>query len=398
MSSNGHITWTTQKRKLGDLIEWPKNPRTLTEKQARYIEASLRKFGLADPPIINTDNVIVGGHQRKRIMSLMEEFGAEAEIDVRVPSRPLSERELEELNIRLNQNTGSFDFEALTATFEVNDLLAWGFEPVELGLPKVTFNGADAPAQIDRAAELQAKWQTATGQMWACGEHRIICGDCTDASVVARVMAGEKATLAPVDPPYNVGFDYDGKTVDDNKQADVYERFSRAWFGVCQSVSDRQIVTPGCYNLAMWLRWFDVFYVAAWTKTNAMTHGYVSRFFCWEPIIFVGGTWFQGNEKLWKRQRANDVFDYPVSNQTGVANHPCPKPLKMWADLLDNYSEAGDVIYEAFNGSGTTLIACEQLGRKCRAVEISAPYTAVALQRWADATGKQPVLIPGNPV
>ena len=249
----------------------------------------------------------------------------------------------------------------------------------------------DAEPQIDRAEELRVKWGVESGQLWRLPsrtpgqEHRLICGDCTDGDVVGRVMNGERATLAPVDPPYNVGFDYDGETVDDNKKAEVYEQFSRAWFNVCQSVSDKQIVTPGCYNLAWWLRWFDAYHWATWIKTNSMTNGRTSRFWCWEPVLFFG--------EHWGKTRHSDVFDYPIGQQKDVANHPCPKPLKMWEDILEHYSKPDDVIYEAFNGSGTTIIAAENLSRQCRAVEISPAYVAVALQRYSDAFGITPELI-----
>jgi DNA modification methylase len=219
-----------------------------------------------------------------------------------------------------------------------------------------------------------------------CYDHHLLCGDCTDPDAVALHQQGHRATLAPVDPPYNVGFDYDGETVDDNKQSEAYQDFSRAWFALCQSVSERQIVTPGCYNLASWLRWFDAKHWAPWTKTNSMTNGVVSHFWCWEPVLFFG--------EKWPRRRSNDVFDFPIGQQSGVENHPCPKPLKMWADLLENYSEEGDLIYEAFNGSGTTLIACEQLGRRCRALEISPAYVAVALERYVTATHKTVEVLP----
>lgn len=244
----------------------------------------------------------------------------------------------------------------------------------------------DAEPQIDRAEELRAKWGVESGQLWQLGDHRLICGDCTDAAVVARVMGGEAAALAPVDPPYNVGFGYDGETVDDSKTADDYERFSRAWFGACQSVSERQIVTPGGQNLPLWVRWFDCFHIAAWTKPFSTTNGKVAHLWSWEPMFFFGDKW--------TRKRANDVFEYGVTFDPKLQGmHPCPKPIALWLDIIENYSELGDIIYEAFSGSGTTIIACEQLGRKCRAVEISPGYVAVALQRWADATGRTPELI-----
>jgi DNA modification methylase len=87
----------------------------------------------------------------------------------------------------------------------------------------------------------------------------------------------------------------------------------------------------------------------------------------------------------WKRSRSSDLFDFPIGEQGGVANHPCPKPLKMWLDLLDNYSDPGAIIYEPFGGSGTTMLACQNLGRRCRMCEISPAYSAVVLQRMTDA-------------
>ena len=122
------ITWRTEKRKLSDLIEWDENPRKLSKEQAESLEESLAKFGIVEPPAINTDNTIIGGHQRSKVLSLMEEYGADSEIDVRIPSRTLTDREVEELNIRLNKNTGSFDFDALANNFEIVDLMDWGFK------------------------------------------------------------------------------------------------------------------------------------------------------------------------------------------------------------------------------------------------------------------------------
>ena len=129
------LRWTTEKRKVKDLIPWERNPRLLTKEQQEQLEKSLTKFGIVEPPAINTDNTIIGGHQRSKVLSLMKEFGEDAEIDVRVPSRKLSDREVEELNIRLNKNTGMFDFHALQTDFELPDLKAWGFKAFELGLP-----------------------------------------------------------------------------------------------------------------------------------------------------------------------------------------------------------------------------------------------------------------------
>lgn len=128
------IEWHTEQRKLTDLAEWPKNPRQLSERDAEEIKRSIARFGLADPLVINADDQIIGGHQRKRIMLLMEHYGQDALVDVRIPSRQLTEREAAELAIRLNRNTGGWDFDALANEFDLDDLLEWGFTDFDLGL------------------------------------------------------------------------------------------------------------------------------------------------------------------------------------------------------------------------------------------------------------------------
>jgi DNA modification methylase len=241
----------------------------------------------------------------------------------------------------------------------------------------------DNPPSIDKAGELQVKWNTERGQLWLIptkhGEHRLLCGDSTLKADVDRVMGGDKAELLVTDPPYNVGIEY-GHNVDDVKHAEEYEAFSRAWFEVWRSVSKFQIVTPGYDNLYVWCRLFEKpYHVAPWTKTNSMTRGHVSRFACFEPVMFYG--------KGWKRVRANDVFDFPISAQTTVTGesltkqHPCPKPLSMWIDIIENYTDELEIVVDAFGGSGTTMVACEQTGRLCRMIEIEPKYVAVILER-----------------
>ena len=122
MGNSVKLTWHTEKRRLGDLIEWDKNPRQLKDHDAEHLKKSLDNFGVADPLIINTDNRIIGGHMRRRIM-LQSGYKPDDLVDVRVPERELTEREAEELAIRLNKNTGDWDFDALANNFELDDLL-----------------------------------------------------------------------------------------------------------------------------------------------------------------------------------------------------------------------------------------------------------------------------------
>ena len=126
------INWTLQQFKLDELTDYYKNPRSLSEKEFKQLKTSLDKFGMIDKPIVNADSAhtIIGGHQRKHVL---EATGVK-EIECWIPDRELTEREVEELNIRLNKNTGAWDFDILANEFELPDLIEWGFEPFELGI------------------------------------------------------------------------------------------------------------------------------------------------------------------------------------------------------------------------------------------------------------------------
>ena len=126
------IRWTIQKNNIVDLVAYEKNPRILTEKQQRNLSDSLDKFGLIDKPVVNIDNTIIGGHQRIEVLRLK----GTTEIECWIPDRQLDEKEVEELNIRLNRNNGDWDYDILANTFDIGDLLTWGFDEDDLGLGK----------------------------------------------------------------------------------------------------------------------------------------------------------------------------------------------------------------------------------------------------------------------
>ena len=128
------IIWKTQKWAAGDLTEWDRNPRRITESQAKHLAKSIIKFGYVEPIQVNTDGRIIGGHMRHRILMQAGFLLGENMIDVRVPSRHLTQEEHEELAIRLNKNTGTWDFDMLTSDFDQSDLRDWGFSPMDFGM------------------------------------------------------------------------------------------------------------------------------------------------------------------------------------------------------------------------------------------------------------------------
>ncbi len=122
------IIWHLEFRKVSSLKNHPKNARTLSKLQAEHLQISLEKFGLIDKPIINLDGMIIGGHQRKRIL---KKLGIK-EIECWVPDRELTEKEVDELNIRLNRNIGDWDFEILANEWDPVEIVEYGFDPIEL--------------------------------------------------------------------------------------------------------------------------------------------------------------------------------------------------------------------------------------------------------------------------
>jgi len=382
------ITWTNEKRKLSDLIPWPRNPRQIKGDQAKRLVQSFDEFGQVETIAIGPGNEVYNGHQRLNVLA--QQYGKDHEIEVRVSSRALEEKEREKLTVFLHKGAaGEWDFDLLSE-WDVPDLLDWGFTEKELEIGGFDLDG-DAPedpgAQIDRAEELREKWGVEAGQLWQLGEHRLICGDCTDRAVVEKIINGEPYSVL-ADPPYNIGFKYE--SIDDKMSESDYADFCRKWFDNVIPGAVGAIFSPGPHNEKYYPIPRDR---GIWIKRNA-TAG-ASCFFLRlaEPLLFYG---------KFEVRRDTDVFEYStgfpgeltVTRQAaGVDDQYAPvKSLPLWEELTGMFYR-DTLILDVFLGNGTTLIACERLGRKCRAVEISPAYCAVAIQRWVDMTGGEPVLL-----
>ena len=401
MGNSVKLTWHTEKRKLGELIEWDKNPRQLKDHDAEHLKKSLDNFGVADPLIINTDNRIIGGHMRRRIM-LQSGYKPDDLVDVRVPERELTEREAEELAIRLNKNTGDWDFDALANNFELDDLLEWGFEKQELDLDLWAGEPPeDVEPQIDKAEELREKWGVESGQLWKLGEHRIICGDCTDKTVVEKLV-GEDKCFVLTDPPYGVniinnnkdkgniggGGKLSGKFIQAGNYSPVVgddsTDIAKIFYELCLQLGfEDMIIWGGNYFTdflpprSCWIVWDK--------RENDAHNNFADCELAW--------TTFKSPARIY-RQMWNGAFRAGKKDIEGKKRvHPTQKPVRIHEEILQDFSDDTDIIFDGFLGSGTTLIACERLGRKCRAVEISPAYVAVAIQRWVDLTGGTPELV-----
>ena len=267
----------------------------------------------------------------------------------------------------------------------------------------------DPGPQVDKAEELRQKWGVEAGQLWQLREHRLICGDCTDAMVIGRVMNGEKGDFLLTDPPYNVGIEY-GAGANDRKTIEQNEQFINKWFGQYKMIPVK-VITPGVGyymgTLRSYLTLFPPRWMCIWFRRNSMSHSPLRGFAAWEPILFYDNE-EQDSDTEWggvlvygKPEKAigQDVFDIPIRVQPDVTDeegnkyHPTPKPLELFVILLRRFLKDGQTVVDPFLGSGTTLMACEYQGRQCRAIELNAGYVAASLERFYQATGIKPQLV-----
>jgi DNA modification methylase len=308
-----------------------------------------------------------------------------------VPDRELSIDEMRELNVRLNKNQGEWNFDTLANNFELDDLLDWGFEKSDLDLDLwMPDPPEDAEPQIDRAEELREIWGVETGQLWQLGEHRLICGDCTDKAVVERVMQGERADMVFTDPPYGMNLDADFELMSKRSNRVMGNKYSDV-------INDDKDFDPmpfiKMFSEAKEQMWWGADYYydklppngswIVWVKRNENMTNIIGNHFevCWSMAKHKRKVVF----KAWSGVTAR--------NPEFSREHPTEKPIELNAELIAEATVAGDLVIDLFAGVGTTLIACERLNRKCRACEISPNYVSVAIQRWVDVTGGVPELV-----
>lgn len=390
------ITWTNERRKLSDLIPWARNPRQIQDAQAERLVDSVETFGQVETLAIDPSNGVLNGHQRLSVLA--GQYGMDYEVDVRVASRPLTEKEREKLTVYLHKGAaGEWDWTDL-ATWDYGDLTAWGFDSDELDAMFATVEpeqtpGADTEPQIDKAEELRAKWGVELGQMWSLGEHRLICGDCTDAATVERVMGGEKADLAWFDPPFGIDLKPQRQKTAaiENDGKDEAQALWRAFLPILKNYMSPDTHLFLCQG---WSE-FD------WTLPLVRQHFTIKSKVVWNKNVWGIGYYTRPKHEdiLYCWNGKPSTIDEPVADVWDIARenaptHAAEKPPDLSAIAIKHFSAKGAIVVDWFNGVGGSIIACQNLNRKCRAIEISPGYTSVAIERFFQHTGIQPVLLP----
>ena len=371
------------------------------ERGSALTRKSIERFGARLAGVLDRENRIIDGNDRQ--IAFGEADLNEIEIIEASPDKPVYLRFADldladpanparELQVALHRSAiESFSVDAenlLAAMAEGLDTSDW-FRQDELDAMLAGLVAPepveDVAPQIDKADELRQKWGVELGQLWQLGAHRLICGDCTDKVTLARLMRGEKADLCLTDPPYGID-----DTTSDKNNYDNYddtrqnlEVLIAGFLPIAREVSKCVVITPGNGNTSLYP-------VPTWTMAWFTPAG-VGRgpggFCCWQPILCFGK-----DPKLAKGKGCHpDAIVHTESAEK--LGHPCSKPIGFWTWLMERTSEKNEVIYEPFNGSGTTLIACEQLSRQCRAIELDPGYCAITLQRFQDATNIAPILL-----
>ena len=375
---------------INTLVPNARNARTHSKEQILQLRASLREFGFVNPVIVDKDLNIIAGHGRV--------LAAKAEGVTEVPCvfvehlTAAQKRAYILADNKLALNAG-WDEELLTLEFgELKDLdfdlELTGFGPDEIDKLFASDVGEVQDDDFDLSAALEQASFVQSGDVWTLGRHRLICGDATDADTVKKLMDGRQANLVLTDPPYNVSFESaSGLKIKNDSQSTeqfysfllsaflrFYENLADGGAFYCfHSDSEKVNFFRACVDAG-----FHYSTTCVWVK-NALVLGRGDYQQMHEPVLYA----FKDTAKhKWYSDRKQTTiwnFDKPKKN----TDHPTSKPLDLLAYPIRNSSQANAIVLDTFGGSGSTLIACEQLDRTCYMLELDEKYASVILRRYA---------------
>ena len=403
---------------IAELKPNPRNARRHSQKQLSQIAASIREFGFNSLVVVDEDGVILVGHgrcQAARIAGLgdrpvlrLSHLTAEQKIAFSLADNKIAlnaDWEMDQLKVLWRELVGA----------EINfDLEVTGFETAEIDL---LVDGPTEPERLDRSDLLppvQAEAVSRLGDLWHLGDHRLLCADACDPASYADLMEDEPARLVFTDPPYNVRIDghvgglgavkhREFKMASGEMTSAEFEHFLKTVFGNLASASIDGAVHFICMDwrhLGEVMNAADGIYselknLCVWNKNNGgMGSFYRSK----HELVFVykvGTAPHLNTVELGKHGRyRTNVWDYAGVNtfrsgrDAELEMHPTVKPTALVIDAIKDCSRRGDIVLDAFSGSGTTIMAAHKSRRRARAIELDPLYVDVAIRRWQSYTGQ----------
>lgn len=401
----------------GQIVGIPKNPRYLKGEEHDKLKKSLKDSPelLQYKPLMvyaveGGKFVVVCGNMRLRICQELHNEGVEGfdALPCFVLNKDVPIAKIKEYAIKDNVQAGNWDWDELAnGDWEVEELQDWGVdcsfltdtEPVE-EMPERKETEDDEYDENEHEIEAKCK----LGDIWQLGRHRLMCGDSTDASQVAKLLGGTNIQLYLTDPPYNVAYGYDGAATEghrkdglvvlnDKMDNDKFEEFLTNAFNAANANMEKG-ASFYIFHSDGYSYWFRKALINTvdlelrenliWVK-NSMVLGRQDYQWRHEPCLYG---WKKGASHNWfsdRKQTTVMEFDRPTKS----VEHPTMKPIPLFAYLIQNSSQEGWNVYDSFGGSGTTIMACEQLGRNGFSMELDPHYCDVIINRWETYTGKK---------
>ena len=388
------------KLKISDLKQHPKNPRKHPKELLERLKRSIEEYGFTNPVLVSKDNKILAGHARckaakelgiSEVPVIRLDFdGAKADAYVIIDNKL---NELSEWDIPL--------LESLIKDIEKSDfdVTLTGFDLTEID---ELFSKADDKDGKDDGYDVTKALEEASfvnrGDVWLLGKHRLLCGDATNPEDVKALMDGKKANLILTDPPYNVGFESANglKIKNDKQDSEKFYNFLLSSFkNMASSLADGGSAyifhadTEGLnFRKAFIDAGFHLSGVCIWEK-NSFVMGRSPHQWGHEPILYG---WLKTGKHKWYAGRAESTiwrYDKPKKN----ADHPTMKPIPLLCYPIKNSSSVNSIVLDTFGGSGSTLIACQQMDRICFALELDPKYASVIIRRYIELCGSEDVFL-----
>lgn len=381
-----------EKVDISKLIPYARNSRTHSKEQVLQLRASIREFGFLNPCLIDKDFNIIAGHGR--ILAAKEERLKEVPC---IFVEHLSEAQKRAFIIadnRIAMNAG-WDDEMLSV--ELSDLQGADFDLDLLGFDVVELDkllNGDAEVQeddFDVDAELDKPTLSKEGDLWLLGNHRLICGDSTKQETYDKLMDGKQANLCVTDPPYNVNYEGSaGKIKNDNMANEAFYSFLFDAFSCIEKAlaNDASIYvfhadTEGLnFRKAFQDAGFYLSGTCIWKK-QSLVLGRSPYQWKHEPVLY--GWKKKGKHQWYTGRKESTIWEFDKPRKNG--DHPTMKPLPLLAYPINNSSMSNCIVLDAFGGSGSTLIACEQTKRNCYMIELDEKFVDVIVKRYIEQVG-----------